>query len=185
MMSAPPQSRRRIIRSWLLVLAACVIGLVLADHVPALVAGTPYGVRVYETLADAEHAVGARFWVPAYYPDTLAWPPARIDVWTGPPAMVAMRVNGRADGRERLVVVESLGTPASPPPELLQPAEVLTTADVSIGTRPATVTRVVATDGKVMHDVTWNRDGRRMTLRYHGPVEELLLIAASLDRTPR
>jgi len=54
-----------------------------------------------------------------------------------------------------------------------------------LGARSALVMRVVAPDGKVIHDVTWDRDGRRVTLRYHGPVEELLLIAASFERTPR
>jgi hypothetical protein len=185
MMSVSRPSLRQIVQSWLLVVAACAVGLKAVDRVPALLSGTPHGVRAYATVADAEQAIGARLWLPAFYPDTLAWPPARIDAWPGPPLMVALRVNGRADGRERLVVVQSFGAPAPPAPELLVPARVLNTANVVVVTRSAIVTRVVVPGGDVMHDVTWDRDGRRVTLRYHGPVEELLVIAASLERTSR
>ncbi len=174
----------RIVRSWLLVVAAFALGLKAVDRLPALIAGTPHGVRVYESVATAERAVGARIWLPAFYPDTLAWPPARIDAWPGPPVVVALHVNGRADGRERLVIVQSFQSPAAAPPVLLPaPVQLLTTTDVRIEGRAGVLTRLVAPGGEVMHDVSWDHGTRRLTLRYHGPVEELLLIAASLERS--
>jgi hypothetical protein len=177
-------SPRTIVLSWLLVVAAFALGLKAADRLPTLLSGTPHGVRVYATVADAERALGARIWLPAYYPDTLAWPPSRVDTWPGPPAMVALHVNARAGGQERMVLVQSFGAPAGPPPLLLPPAQVLTTTDVPIGGRTGLLMRVVAPGGEVMHDVSWDHGQRRVTVRYHGPVEELLLIAASLERTP-
>jgi hypothetical protein len=180
-MSLPPS---RIVQSWLLVVAAFALGLKAVDRLPALIAGIPHGVRVYESVASAERAVGARIWLPPFYPDSLAWPPARIDAWPGPPVVVALHVNARADGRERLVIVQSFVSPAAPPPVLLDaPRQVLTTSDVRIGDRAGILTRLVAPGGEVMHDVTWDHGTRRLTLRYHGPVEELLLIAASLERS--
>jgi hypothetical protein len=176
-------SRRTIVQSWLLVVAAFAFGLKAVDRLPTLLSGMPYGVRVYATVEDAERAVGARLWLPAYYPDTLAWPPGRVDAWPGPPTMVALHVNDRADGRERLVLVQSFTAPADPPPVLLEPAQVLTVTDVPVGNRTAVLARVVAPGGEVMHDVWWDHGKRRITVRYRGPVEELLLIAASLERT--
>jgi len=174
---------RRIVQSWLVVVAAFAVGLAVLDRLPPMIAGTPHGIRVYATVADAERALGARLWLPAYYPDTLAWPPARIDAWPGPPSMVALHVNARSDGRERLILVQSLGSPAGPPDVLLASADTLTSTDVLVRGRPAVVTRVVVPGGEVVHDVHWDQGGRRVTLRYHGPVEELLLIAASMART--
>ncbi len=176
-------SSRRIVQSWLVVIAAVALALKAADRLPALLAGTPYGVRVYRSVEDAEKAIGARIWLPAYYPDTLAWPPSRIDAWPGPPAVVALRVNGRGTDRERLVLVQSVGAPANPPALLLEPGQALTTAEVRLDTRSATVVRVVLPDGEVVHDVRWDQGRRRVIVRYHGPVEELLLIASSLERT--
>jgi hypothetical protein len=178
-----PPSPGRIVQSWLLVVAAVALGLQAADHLPPLLSGTPHGVRVYASAAEAERALDARIWLPAFYPDTLQWPPARIVAWPGPPAMVALHVNARGSRREILVLVQSIGTPATPPDVLLPAAEVLTTADVVVGGRPAVVTRAVAPDGEVVHDVRWDHGDRRIVMRYRGPVEDLLLIAESLERT--
>jgi hypothetical protein len=175
-------SPRRIVLSWLAVVGAFILALEALDRLPTLLSGTPHGVRVYASVEEAQRAVGARIWLPAYYPDTLAWPPARIDAWPGPPAMVALHVAARAGGQEWLVLVQSFTAPANPPPVLLPPVQVLTTSDVTVGGRAAILTRVVAPGGEVMHDVTWDHGRRRMTLRFRGPVEQLLLIAESLER---
>jgi hypothetical protein len=175
-------SRRRIVESWLVVVAVSALAIKALDRVPGWVSGTPQGVRVYASVTEAEAALGARVWLPAYYPDSLAWPPSRVAARPGRPASVALRVIGRPSGRERLVIVESIGGTAPPPPELLAPAEVLTESQVAIGGRAAVVARVVIPGGEVVHDVRWDHDERRIVLRYHGPVEELLLIAESLER---
>jgi hypothetical protein len=177
-----PASPRRVVLSWLAVVAAAALALKAADRLPALLSGTPPGVRVFPSVGDAERALRARIWLPAYYPDSLAWPPARVEAWAGPPTVVALRIHGRATPRERLVVVQSFDASASVPPQLLPPGEVLTTAEVVVGKRPATVVRLVVPGGEVVHDVRWVHGDRRIVLRYHGPVEDLLLIAESLER---
>lgn len=169
--------------SWLLLAIVFVVVLKAADRVPALLAGTPHGARVYATVEEAEHGIGARIWVPTSYPDSLVWPPVRVDTWPGPPTAVAIHVRGRESGPERLVLVQSIGAPATPPAVLLPPVQVLVTVDVIVGRHAATLTRVQAHSGLVLHDLSWDDGTRRVTMRYAGPVEELLLIAASLERT--
>jgi hypothetical protein len=71
---------------------------------------------------------------------------------------------------------------APPPDLLLQPGQVLMAVDVQVGRRQATLTRALAQDGQVLHDLSWDQGTRHVLLRYTGPVEELLLIAASLER---
>jgi hypothetical protein len=173
---------QKAVQSWLLLTAGFAVMLTGADRVPALLAGTPHGARVYATVGEAQDAIGARIWVPTSYPDSLAWPPARVDAWPGPPTSVAIHVREREGGRERLVLVQSIGAPAPPPVILLGPAQMLMAVDVTVGSHKATLTRVLAESGHVLHDLSWDEGTRRLTMRYTGPVEELLAIAASLER---
>jgi hypothetical protein len=176
-------TRARAVRSWLLIAAGFAGVLKAADRVPALVAGTPHGARVYSTVPEAERALGTRLWVPASCPASVEWPPARVDAWPGPPTSVAIRARGRSDAGERLVLVQSIGAPAPPPAALLEPLQELMTVEVRVGSHPATLTRGLAPSGHVVHDLWWDEGSRRVTVRYSGPVEELLLIAAGLQRT--
>lgn len=177
----PSASVRRIVESWLVVVAVCALAVKALDHVPGWLSGTPHGVRMYSSVSDAEAAIGARLWLPSFYPDSLAWPPARVAAWPGPPTTVALQVNGRTSDRERLLIVQSVGGAVDPPAQLLPPAELLNRSEMAVGGRPAVVTRVMAPGGEVVHDVRWDHGDRRIVLRYHGPVEELLLIAESLE----
>jgi hypothetical protein len=79
--------------------------------------------------------------------------------------------------------VQSIESPAPPPEALLPPVQVLMTIDVAVGRHRATLTRALAPSGQVLHDLSWEQGTRRLTVRYVGPVEDLLLIAASLERT--
>jgi hypothetical protein len=176
-------NRPNAVLSWLLLAAAFAAALSAADRVPSLVAGTPHGARVYRTVAEAEGATGIRLWLPASVPMSVDWPPSRVETWAGPPPSVAVRANGRREAGERLVIVQSIGAPASPPPALLEPLEKLVTVDVTVGRHPAVLTRGTAPGGRVLHDLTWDEGGRRLTIRYTGPVEQLLALAASLERT--
>jgi hypothetical protein len=172
----------RLVRSWLLVIATFVVGIVAIDRVPSVLTGTPHGLRVYASIEEAERAVGTRVWLPPSRPDSLAWPPRRIEVWPGPPPVVAVRIPARGSGVERLVVVQSLGAAASPPAALLPAAEPLAITTVPVGTRQARLTRGVSSAGELLHEISWDHGSRRFVLRYRGPVEELMRMADGLER---
>jgi hypothetical protein len=155
----------RAARTCLVLAAGVAAVLKAADHVPAWLAGTPHGARVYRTVADAERAIGASIRVPSSLPGGLAWPPARVDAWPGPPPSVAIRVLGREDGGERLVLVQSIGTPAAPPEALLPPVQALMAVEVTVGRHTATLTRALAQSGQLLHDLSWDEGACRLTLR--------------------
>jgi hypothetical protein len=179
-----PMGLSRLLALWLATFAVTAVALKALDRVPAILTGTPHGARVYTTMDQAEQALGTRIWLPGYYPDTLRWPPARIEADLRPPISVAVRIAGRDDGRERLVICESLGeTPAAPPASLLPPGEILETARVALRAHDATLVRMLAPDGRIAHEVSWDQGSRRLTLRAVLAAEELLRIAASLERT--
>lgn len=163
------------------VMGVAVAVLAAVDRVPARLAGATHGARVYRTLAAAEAALGARLLVPAFYPDTLAWPPSRIEVAPGPPPVAAIRVARRRGAIEALVICQSIGRPAPPPPWLLPPLPALREADVPLRTHPGRLTRRLTPGGRVVHDLTWTGAGRQFTLRYEGAVDDLLRMARALD----
>jgi hypothetical protein len=181
-----PLTPAAVARSCLALLAGLALLLAGLDRLPALLAGAPQGARVFRTVEEAEAALGAAVWLPASVPPAVAWPPARVDVWPGPPLAVAVHFAARERGGPRLTVVESVGRVSDPPRALRGPAEELMTADpVRLGRHDATVTRALGPDGQVLHDVRWDQDGRRIVLRYAGPVEDLMRAAGSLERTHR
>jgi hypothetical protein len=170
------------VRSCVLLAALFAVGLEGADRLPSLLAGTPHGARVYWAVADAEAAVGARIWLPSSVPPSIGWPPARIDVWPEPPVSVAVHFPARAGGPDGLILVQSIGARAAPPDAILPPVQVLmTVGDVSLGGRMGTMTRALAPSGQLLHDLSWDQGPRHLVLRYAGPVEDLLQVAASLE----
>ncbi len=171
------------VRSCLLLAVLFALGLKGADHLPALLAGTPHGARVYWTVAEAEAGIGARIWLPTSVPRSIGWPPARIDVWPGPPVSVAVHFQPRTGARDGLILVQSIGTRAGAPEAVLPPVQVLmTVGDVPLGARTGTMTRALAPGGQLLHDLSWDQGARHLVLRYAGPVEDLLQVADSLER---
>jgi hypothetical protein len=176
------QPPSRIIGVWILVMGAAVLALRAADRLPALIAGTPHRARVFATVEQAERALGWRIWLPGYYPEELQWPPFRVEASGTSPVTAILRIGGRDDGRERLVIAQSLGGASAPPRDELPPGRVLgTPTAVRVGAHPAQLARVLV-GPRELHDLWWDQDRRRITLRYAGPVQQLLLIAGSLER---
>jgi hypothetical protein len=173
----------RIIGDWLLVMAGTALVLGALDRVPGRLLGIAHGVRLFDSIASAERALGTPVWLPEYYPEGLAWPPRRIEATADEPLAVAVRIAGRGRVGERLSVVQTLGG-ASTPSDLLPPGTRLGANEVAVGRHRGTLVRLLI-GTQELHDVTWLQAGRRVTLRYSGPVDRLLLIAGSLERRVR
>jgi hypothetical protein len=171
----------RLIAAWLLVMGGAVIALKALDHVPTLLAGAPRGVRMYGSIEDAERAIGARVWMPGYYPDDLGWPPARIEVSALRPTAVAVRVTGNDGDRDRLAIVQTVEADAAAPSGLLPAGQPMEASPVTVGSHAAVLSRVLV-GTRELHDLSWSQGGRRITLRYAGPVDRLLLMGGSLAR---
>ena len=176
----------RVVGSWGLVMAAVAGVFAAADRLPALILGSAHGARVYETVEEAERALGGRLWIPAYFPDTLAWPPTRIQAVPGSPPVVAVHLSARDGTADALVVCQSLGAPGQPGAfgaalgRLLPEGEVMTATAVDVNGRSARLSRVLAAGGQLVHDLGWDEGGRSIVLRSAGPVDQLLLMANSL-----
>ena len=175
---SPPRGWIRMLAVWLLAVVAAAFGLRLLDALPRVALGVPRGVVRATDLAQLERQSGRRMPVPAYFPDTIQWPPAEARMHTGGSAAVWCR--SRTGGGIALVV-------ATAPPGAREIAAAVLPASVelqreagTLGSRPAVVSRVRDADGALWQQVQWQRQGQIILVRYRGTLDELLKIAGSV-----
>lgn len=180
---------RAIVRE--LTLVVMTLGLVMGatvgllrglDSLAGYLLGEPRGVKRYGSIEEVEWKLGERLLLPAYFPDTLQWPPSAVRLASGPAASVALTFMGREGNEERLFIYQALGGGGSISPQLLPRRLVLHTTVVSLGGTVGELSRIRGADGAIWHEISWFRDGRQMGLRFRGAVEELLRIARSMER---
>jgi hypothetical protein len=162
-----------------LVVGTTALLLRALDAVPRYLLGEPRGIRAYATVEEAERRVKARLFLPAYFPDTIRWPPAAVRVDSGPPRAVGLTFVARQGGDDLLFILQSFGDTRRHSSRLLPAAVALQTTTVAIREATGEVTRVATEDGRVWHDITWPVGGRSITLRFRGALDEALRMARS------
>jgi hypothetical protein len=150
------------------------------DALPGYLLGEPREVKRYRTLEEVERKLGERVLLPAYFPDTLRWPPAAIRLASGPLPSLTLTFTGRDGGEERLILSQAVGGGGAASPRLLPPGLVLYATAVPVGGTEGELSRIKGEDGAIWHDLPWRREGRQVALRFRGPVEELLKMARSM-----
>ena len=164
-----------------LVLGATVVTLSGLDHLPAWMQGQPRGVRRLASIEEAERRLKARLFLPAYFPDTLRWPPSAVRYVGGDPSSVALLFDGSSGGLE-LVFAQTAGGSGPISPRVFPEASVLQRFPLAVGEGEGWLERVVGDDGAVWNEVTWLQRGERLALRGKGSVEQLIRMARSTRR---
>ncbi len=167
---------------WVMGAAAGLLGGL--DAVPGWMEGEPRGVRRARTLEDAERRLRARITLPAYFPDSLRWPPSSVRLVTEPPPSVALTFEARGGG-VALVFAQTLGGEGPVSPLLLAEAAVLQRGSVTLGDREANLLRVIGDDGEVWNELEWTQGGSRFAMRGKGSLEELIRMARSARKEAR
>lgn len=166
----------------LAVLLAAAAGLLRALDVLPQILGEPAGGRPFAQVTDVERRLGERLARPAYFPQTLQWPPSRIRLASGRPAAVLLAFTPAGGGPERLFLGQTVGGVAPLPARLWPGGVVLDTDPVELGGAAGVVERVLGEDGRVWHEVRWEHWGRLLAVRSAGSREELLTLARSMRR---
>jgi hypothetical protein len=120
--------------------------------------------------------------LPAYFPDALRWPPIRIRSSRAAPRAAEIAFAARNGSDEQLVIYETIGGDAAVPERLMPSGLSLQAAAVTVGGRPAILSRVRLADGSEVNDLTWIGPGGRVALRGRGDLHQLLRMAESLER---
>ncbi len=168
-----------------LAVAAGLAALILRgfDQLPALVTGEPHGILRVRDIDAAERLLGGHLFVPTYFPEKVRWPPASVRAAAGPPHAVALEFTGR-DGRwTRLVVCQTLEAGGAFPDGLLAPGREWYSTSVTVAGERTTLESVrVGAEGN-FDQLTVHKAGRAILLRYDGPADELVRMAATLRST--
>jgi hypothetical protein len=166
------------------VTGATGVSLAGLGALPGWLGGEPRAVRTVPTVDEAERRLGARLALPAYFPSSLAWPPAEIRVAGGRGGGAELVVRPRGGGEPEVTLLQSV-TPGAPiPGPLAAGVTVLAESRTVIGTRPAIRARVVA-QGLTWEELRWQEGGRALVLRSRGSVDELFRMAHSVRREGR
>ena len=169
--------------SLLAVLVLFTAALRLLDAIPGLLVELPRTVREHASIAHAERAIGRRLELPAYFPDSLRWPAARVRSSLGPPRAVAVAFSG-ADGRPaRLAFCDAIRSPEDCDDLLLASVTVLERRQIEFEGHKAELRRVLEHDGRLLHEIRWQAGSRFHVMRYDGGVDQLLLMAQSTFRS--
>jgi hypothetical protein len=167
----------------MLVVLAAAFSLRVADAVPRIALGVPRGVVRAPDIAHLERLSGRAMPVPAYFPDSIEWPPAEARTHSGGSAAIWCRQ--RPAGGIALVVATAPAGEGAIAPAVVPPSVELQHEDASLGGRRARVSRVRDEDGAVWQQVQWQTPGQAILVRYRGTLDELLKIAGSMrERQP-
>jgi hypothetical protein len=164
--------------TWLLVVLGMATLLRVADALPGVALGLPRGVRRVDAVAELERITGRRMPVPAYYPDTIEWPPIERRYDAAGSAAIWCRY--RSSGVTGLVIatappgMDRIAAGVMPGSADLQREE-----STMLG-RPATLARVRGIDGAVWQQVQWRGLHQIITVRYRGTLDELMKVAGSI-----
>jgi hypothetical protein len=164
--------------TWLIVVAAAAVGLRVADALPRVALGIPRGVSRAASIADLERATGWRMPVPAYYPDSIEWPPVELRMHAGGSAAIWCRQ--RPAGGIAMILASAPAAAGGVAGALLPDAVELQREEAVLGPHPALVSRVRDAEGAVWQQVQWRAGGRIILIRYRGTLDQLLKMAGSI-----
>lgn len=159
-------------------------GLRLVDTLPAWWSGEPRSVQAYATVDELEREVRTRLLLPAFFPETLAWPPSRIERSAGPGKPTLLAFRDRQSGLERVLLCQTVDGDAPIPARLLAAGTVVEERALEVSGSPAALRVVRGSRGEAFTDLTWVQQSRRILIRAGSGTSqtELLRLARSLHR---
>jgi hypothetical protein len=162
-------------------LSGMAFALRVADEVPSVVTGVVRGARRVDSILELERRISASIPIPAYFPDSLRWPPARLLAFGD--HSYALSFAHRQSNDVWLVFAATVGA-GDVAPQLLRAALSLQVEPIVIGSQPGTAERLRDADGVVWHQITWQTaepHGASRLVRYRGTLDEAMLIANSIE----
>jgi len=172
----------RSMASLVFALVCFAICLRLLDELPAAAAGIARGVRRVASIEALAAETGLKLPVPAYFPDTIQWPPSDVISYGGTSASAWYRHRGE---RTTWLIVAVAAGAGGVAPQVLPTAQVLQSEPITVGTHAGVAERIQDADGAVWHQVSWSTNGGARLVRYRGTLEELMTLAGSLSERGR
>jgi len=164
--------------SFALVLVAVVATLRVLNWIPGAL--EPGLMARYASIEDAVATLGLRqVQVPAYYPESLRWPPTEILAQSRPYQAVVMQFARASDGQTALVIAQAMSADFDPeiPLRLRTVREVVA---LDLAGHKAQLEAGSCEDGSVCSRIRWDEGEVRIVLTMQAPPVELIRIARSM-----
>lgn len=167
-----------IIGPLLAILAGMALLLRAADYLPSLwLREVLPEVERFQSPRELEAKLGTKLLLPAYFPDYLAWPPSRIELYHWPGLEVRMFIISREDQQTRLMIYQLLSDEVALPAD---PGLVLAEKNIDIRGRRAQLAWIRDRAGQRWCRLGWQAAQGRMVLLAKLPPGELVRIAQSM-----
>jgi len=155
----------------------------VADHVPGWLMGEPRALRSYDSVDALERELRTRLLLPAFFPETLQWPPARVLLSAGDGQPTRVEFRDTRTGRVRVVICQTIRHDAPIPPRLLPEGEITDRRRVDLSGVPAELSVAQRGDQRWM-DLSLVVQDRRVVVRGYPETDEaeLIRLARSIHR---
>jgi hypothetical protein len=134
----------------------------------------------YPSIEAAVSRLGIRkIYVPAYFPESLAWPPAEILAQSKPYQAVVMEFV-RARDRQAVLVMSQAANPHFEPDVAIRFHTISETVPLDLGGRKARLEAGMCEDRSACSRIQWDEGKIRIVLTMKAPSVELIRIAQSM-----
>ena len=166
--------------SFAFVLAVVVAALKVLNWVPGAL--EPGLMARYPSVEAAVSRLGLRqVYVPAYFPESLAWPPAQVLAQSRPYQALVMEFVRARDGQTALVVSQAAGKEFEPEAPI-RFRTIRESVPIDLGGRTARLEAGSCEDGSPCSRIRWREGEIRIVLTMSAPSTELIRIARSMRR---
>jgi hypothetical protein len=139
-------------------------------------------VREYPSVEAVSSSLGiSDIYVPSYFPEQLGWPPAEILAQKKPFEAVVMEF-GRSGGDETALVIIQAERPEFAHGAKLQLIDVTENIPYDLDGKTALLEAGTCSDGSPCSRMSWEEDGRHISLTMKSKPIELIRIAESMSR---
>ena len=159
-------------------MAAVLGALAFLNWVPGAL--EPGLMKRYPTVDAATRALGiTKIHVPAYFPDSLGWPPAEVLAQNRPYQAVVMSFARAGDG-DTVLVISQAANPRFETDPAIRFSTISETVDLDLKGRKAQLEAGSCDDRSACSRIHWDQDGMRIVLTMKAPSVELIRIAESM-----
>lgn len=137
-------------------------------------------VREFPSLEAVEQAAGRRLALPSWFPRSLPWPPARVQVLGSGPDAVALEIIPAGARVPEIILAQSIQGPLPFPASFFPPAMLLESGPIAWKGGEARLSRFRGDDGANWTELAWEQDGQSFAFRSRGSLEQLIDLAKSV-----
>jgi len=167
-----------IIAPLLALLAGTTLLLRAVDYLPALwLREVLPEVERFHSPRELEARLGTKLLLPAYFPDYLAWPPARSELYYWPGLEVRIFIDSRDSRETQLIIYQLLADELALPAD---PGLVLAEKNIFIHGAGAKLAWIRDGAGQRWYRLAWRTAQARLVLLAKLPPGELVRIAQSM-----